>query len=261
MRMSLLEIVQDILNDTDSDEVNSINDTMESQQVAAIVRSTFFAMMTTRDWLHTRQGISLEAPGSTATPTHMKLGDKVKRLSFVNYNKVKLGETKKRYEEVKYLEPDDFLRYTNRRNSDESNIDVIQDLSGIELLIRNDLAPTYYTSFDDSTLVFDSYDGAVDDTLQESKVQAQGYVIPDWVHDDDFIPKLPDEAFPLLVEESKSKAAMKLWKTQDAKAEQEAGRQDRWLSRQAWKVKGGVQYPDYGRRSTKPSRDVTFRKD
>lgn len=259
MKMTLLEVVQDILNDMDSDEVNSIDDTMESQQVAQIVKSTYFALISNRNWPHLKRGISLDAPGSTATPTHMLLQDNVKELSFINYNKAKTGETRKQYQPVKWREPDDFLRMTNRRNSDESFVDVIIDPSGIELLIRNDKAPEYYTSFDDSHVVFDSYDISVDDTLQESKVQAQGYVNPIWLSEDDFIPDLPEEAFTLLLEEAKSRASLKLKQTQDIKAEQEASRQNRWLSRKAWRVHGGIEYPNYGRNNNKGQRDPTFR--
>lgn len=249
--MTLLDIVQDIMNDLDTDEVNSIFDTVESQQVAQIVKSTYYAIISNRNWPHTKRGISLEAPGSTATPTHMKLADTVKELCFVNYNKANNGETRRRYDAVKWREPDDFLRYLNQRDSDQDNIDIIQDPSGIELLIRNDLAPSYYTSFDDSTLVFDSYDSSVNDTLVSTKVQANGYVIPSWSMVDEFIPDLPDEAFTLLTEEAKSKASVKLRQVEDPKAEQEAGRQNRWLSRKAWRVEGGIQYPNYGRNTQK----------
>lgn len=261
MKMTLLELVQDILSDLDSDEVNSISDTQESEQIAQIVKSTFYAQMNTRNWPHTRKLIRLESSGSDALPTHTKLADPVKELISVSYNCVKLGETKRQYRNIKYVNPDDFLRVTNRRNSDESNIDIIVDPTGVELLIRNDLAPTYLTSFDDETIVFDSYDSSVDDTIQNSKVQAMGYVIPGWSTEDDFIPDLPDEAFTALLEEAKSRAALKLKQTADQKAEQEAGRQNRWLSRKAWRVAGGVKYPDYGRKGRNCYRDPTFRQD
>ena len=261
MKMTLLEIVQDILNDLDSDNVNSIGDTVESEQVAQIVKSTYFAIISNRNWPHTAKTISLTASGNPAYPTHMKLDDKVKELLFINYNKAKVNDTRRLYDAVRWREPDEFLRITNNRNSDQDVIDIIQDYTGVELLIRNDQPPSYCTSFDDNYIVFDSYDKAVDDTLQESKVQAQGYVYPTWEMLDEFIPALPDEAFTLLLEEAKSRASLKLKQTQDIKAEQEAGRQNRWLSRKDWRVHGGIQYPDYGRRNRKYHRDPTFRTD
>lgn len=259
MKMTLLEIVIDILNDMDGDEVNSIDDTVESGQVAQIVKSTYFAMLSNRNWPHTRQTIQISPSGDSALPTHMNVQETIKELCFINYNKHKIGETRKLYQPVKYLYPDDFLRVINRRNNDSGEVDIITDPTGVELLVRNDTAPTYYTSFDDEALVFDSYDSAVDTTLQQSKVQAQAYVMPEWEHVDEAIPDLPIEAFTALLEESKSRAMLKLKQVQDVKAEQEAGRQQRWLARKARVVNGGVRYPNYGR-ARSGRRDSTFKR-
>jgi hypothetical protein len=250
MKMTLLEIVVDILSDMDGDEVNSIDDTVEATQVAQIVKSTYMAMMSNRNWPHTRQTIQISPSGDSALPTHMNIQETIKDLCFINYNKHKAGETRKLYQPVKYLYPDDFLRVVNRRNNDTDTVDIITDPTGVELLIRNDTAPTYYTSFDDEVLVFDSYDKYVDSTLQESKIQAQAYVMPTWVHRDSATPDLPAEAFTALLEESKSRAMLKLKQVQDVKAEQEASRQQRWLARKARTVNGGVRYPNYGRRGS-----------
>ena len=69
-----------------------------------------------------------------------------------------------------------------------------------------------------------------------------------WSSADDFIPDLPENAFTALVEEAKSKAALRLAQKPDEKAEQEAGRQNRWLARRARRINGGIQYPNYGRK-------------
>jgi len=122
------------------------------------------------------------------------------------------------------------------------------DSSGVELMILNDRPPNKYTSFDDNTVVFDSFDNAVETTIQQSKVQARAVSAPSWTHEDTFIPKLPDEAFTLLLEEAKSRAFNALKQIGNSKAEQESGRQNRWLARNDWRVKGGIKYPDYGRR-------------
>lgn len=257
---TLLEIVQEILSDMDSDDVNSISDTEEAGQVATIIKSTYDAMMSNRNWPHTRKAINLTASGDSLLPTHMELAEEIKEMISVYYEKHKLDETRLRYEPVKWLEPDDFLRYTNKRNSDADNVMTVEDPSGIQLLIINDKAPTYYTSFDDSTLVFDSYDSEVDSTLQSSKTQARAYTMPELLIDDDTVPDLPKEAFAALIEEAKSKCMLKLKQMEDIKAEQESGRQTRWLSRKAWRAHGGIRYPDYGRKRGR-WRDATFEKD
>lgn len=257
---NLLSIVQDILSDMDSDVINSIDDTDEAGQVAAIVKSTYEAMLSNRNWPHTARIINLTASTDNLFPTYMTIEDDVKEFISIFYDKHRSDDTRLRYQEVKYKDPDDFLRYINGRDSTATNMDLVIDPSGVTLIIQNDRAPSYYTSFDDTTLVFDSYDSAVDTTLQSSKTQARAYTMPVFTISDTFIPDLPQEAFSALIEEAKSKAQFKLKQMQDIKSEQEASRQQRWLARKDWRVHGGIPYPDYGRKRRGPyQRDPTFR--
>lgn len=251
MKYTLLEIVQDILNDMDSDPVNSINDTIESQQVAQIVKTCYNKMMSNRNWPHQRQLIQLNSSGSAAKPTYLKSPDGMKELIFFKYDKKKLGDTKIQLQDVTYKTPDDFLRYVSSRNSEADNVVAIADFSGSQILVFNDRAPTYWTSFDDDYVVCDSYDNTVDSTLQKSKTQCLAYMEASWTHTDSAIPNIPEEAFAALIEDSKSTAFLSLKQMPNEKAETESQRQNRWLSRKAWKVKGGLQYPDYGRKSRK----------
>lgn len=251
-KMTLLELTQDILSSMDSDEVNSINDTVESSQVAAIIKNTYRAILTNRDWPHTKKLIELQASGNSTLPTHMSIVDDVKKIDFVRYNVAKASDgARRKFADIHWLEVDDFLRRLNALDNTKSNIMTVTDpSSNIPLSIRTDLAPTYYTSFDDKNIVFDSFDSAVDSTLQTSKTQVYGYVYPQWQMQDDYIPDLPNTAFTLLLEESKSRAFIELKQIANQKAEQEAQRQNSWLSRRDRRIKGGIRFPDYGRRTT-----------
>ena len=261
MKYTLLEIVTDIVNDMDGDFINSINDTDEASQVAQIVKTTYQAIMSNRNWPHTARVLNITASGDLDLPTHTRIEDNVKEVISVYYDVKQDGDNRLNYQQIKYLEPDDFLRYTNSRNSEDVNSIVILDPSGIKLIVSTNKAPEYYTSFDDTTIVFDSYDSAVDSTIQSTKTQIRAYIIPTFELDDDYTPDLPDEAFALLIEEAKSKAMFKLKQTQDIKAEQEAGRQNRWLSRKSWRVHEKDIYPyNYGRGRHGRRRDPTFRR-
>lgn len=251
MKKTLLEIVQDILNDLDSDEVNSIDDTTESQQVAQIVKTCFEEIIGNRNWPHLKKLIQLEASNSLQRPNYLKIPELVKELLSFQYNSVKAGDTSIKYKEVVYKYPDEFLSIVNNRNSSLSTTSVITDTSGTKLIIYNNQSPQFWTSFDDESIVCDSYDAAVDDTLKQSKTQVVAYVEPTWLHEDTAIPDLPSEAFPLLQAEAKSTAFVALKQLANQKAEQKASRQQRWLSRKAWKAKGGVRYEDYGRKGRK----------
>lgn len=252
-KFTVLQMVQDILNDMDSDEINSIDDTLEATQVAQIIKTTYLSMMSNRNWSHTATAVQLEPYGDSAYPTHMYITDDIKELieGSVRYNCINSGDTRRKYKQMIWKEPDEFLNIINQRNNDNSDVDIITDTSGIELLIKNDTNPTYYTSFDDYYLVFDAYDSSIESNLQKSKTQARAYTIPDFTITDSFVPDLPEEAFIALLEESKSRAQFKLHQVQDVKAEQDATRQNRWLSRKQWRINGGIKFPDYGRKSKK----------
>lgn len=279
---TLLEITQDILNDISGDEVNSIDDTVESSQVASIVKSTFFDMMSTRNWTHTRKLIRLQASGDSCRPTHMSLDPNVKELIVVNYDKARVtysdvncaycympdfGRVSKRsMQEVKYINPEDFLRLSNNRNNMSQNITTVcDDPSNIILNIDNQNPPTYFTSFNDQVIVFDSWDSNIEDTMQEIKTQVFAYVMPSWVHLDSGVPDLPIEAFPQLIEEAKSRCALKLRQQADQKAEQASQSSKRWLARKDWTVAGGIKFNNYGRNrggyGGPNHRDPTFRRD
>ena len=48
VKKTLLQIVQNILSDMDSEDVNSLNDSIEAQQVASIVEDTYYNIIATR---------------------------------------------------------------------------------------------------------------------------------------------------------------------------------------------------------------------
>lgn len=248
MKMTLLEIVQDILNSMDSDEVNTITETIESDQVAQIVKTSYYELISRRDWAHLKELFELDPSGTSSRPTHMRVPSRIVEVREVKYNKLKSGETRKKYSEVSYMEPEKFLVLSNARNNDESNITVVEDSTGVELLIKNDVAPTYWTSFDDEYMVFDSYDSAVDTTLQSSKTQCWGIRQPQWTNSDSFTPDLPDDAFPLLLAEAKSVAQFQVRQFADQASAAQARRQRFRMSQKSWTTAKQNRYPNYGRK-------------
>lgn len=241
-------MVQDILNDMDSDNVNSINDTVEALQVTQILKTTYFELMASKKWPHLKVATKLEASGDNNKPTHMKMPELMQFVENIFYNKQKSTETRVKYDEIIYCEPDEFLELLNSRNQDDTNITKYSDYSGIDLLIATNVAPTYYTSFDDEYLVFDSYDSDVDTTLQASKTQIIGYKEPTWTTSDTFIPDMPSKYFPMLQAETKATCFASIKQMPNVKEEQKARRQRTWLSREKWRQNGGIKFPDYGRK-------------
>ena len=247
MKLTLLEIVQDIMNDMDGDNVNSINDTIESQQVTQIVKTTYLEMLANRNWPHMHTIFNCNSLSDIDYPSCLRIPDNIKEVKWIRYNKRTSTTSKDKYEEVTYLQPEDFFDYCSQRDSTTSIIQSVK-INGVSLNIRNDQAPQYWTSFDDSVLVFDSWNSTIEDTVQQGKNSCWGVKNPEWTGLDNSIPDLPAEAFPALVEEAKSTAFYALRQVANEKAEQKATRQNRWLSRKAWRAKGGIRLPNYGRR-------------
>lgn len=247
MSKTLLSIVQDILSDMNGDVVNSIFDTEEAEQVARIVVSTHDNLVSKETWASMRQPVKLTPSGDSEKPTHMTLPTNVKELEAVFYDTRKNTTDKKQYTKLKYYYPDDFLYKTNNRDSTSTKVKTVVDPSGIELLITNDQPPSFFTSFDDNVLVFDSWDLSLENTLQESKTQVLAYILPTLALQDTAVPSLPLDSFRMLIEEATSRAQWKTREFQDVKSEQEANKQRRTLSRKNWRVNRQQRYPNYGR--------------
>ncbi len=116
-KLTLLEIVTDVLNEMDSDEVNSINDTIEAQQVAQIVKTAYYNIIDGRDWPHLNKLTQLNASGYTNKPTLMYIPEVVTKVHWIKYNKRKSTDTRDYFVDVTYMEPEDFIDHCNQRDS------------------------------------------------------------------------------------------------------------------------------------------------
>lgn len=250
MKRTLLSMVQDILSALDSDEVNSIDDTIESTQIANILKNTYLNMASNKNWYGHKKLITFDHSGTTEKPTHLKSPENIKELHVFNYNKTKVDGGIE-YHPVKFLEPDSFLRRAGSLPHQPSHTKVVTDFGGTPIVVITNKAPSYWTTFDDEYIICDSYDSEVDDALKASKSQLHVTLLPTFNLVDDFVPELPAEAFSALFNEAKSVAFVELKQVANQKAEQEAVRQRAWLSRKDWQLQGGIKTANYGRRSVK----------
>ena len=246
--MTLLDMVQDILSDMDSDQVNSISDTVESLQVAQIIKSTYYNIVDGRDYPFLHELFQLDSSASVSRPTHMKLPETIIDLDWVKYNRKKASDTRNKYEKVKYLAPEEFLDLVNQRDSSNTTVQIVVDPTSIQLNILNNKAPEYFTSFDNETIVFDSFDSGLESTIQNSKLQCYGRRSVVFTLSDTFIPDLPVQMFSYLLSESKSVSFITLKQVPNQKAEQASISQKRRLSQDTWEIRNGIYYPNYGRK-------------
>jgi hypothetical protein len=234
-KKTLLDMTQNILNAMDSDEVNSIGDTVESLQVAEVIRETYEYITVGLDIPGRAGVIMLDACSDPDRPNHMTVPSNVERLEWIRYN----GE------EVVYKDPLTFVNYVaGRGNGDE-----VESIEGLN--IYNDRDPCCYTSFDDDTLVFDAYDNEAGATLMQSKTLCWGQRSLPFLMEDDFIPTLPLDMFPRLLAEAKAACFVNYKQVANSTEERRARNQKvvNMNSRfKAGTVKPIDRLPNYGRK-------------
>lgn len=282
MKLTLLQMTQNILSALDSDEVNSIGDTSESLQIATIIQTTYFNL-TSRAGLPDQIQLFQLTPSDDATKPVLMFKpanvDKVDWLKYLDTNPNDSGQVDQFgafshdlntdivqgsivppvaspvYKYVTLLPVQQFLDMVNNFNLNDSNVQSFAFTEGsntFNFYYRNDHQPMYATVVENFYFIFDSYDSTQDSTLQASKTMCSGQTIPVFVMQDNFIPDLDDYQFPLLLSEAKSLAYFELKQQVHQKAEQENKRQ--WSQVQKNKSIDNKpshfdQLPDFGRRA------------
>lgn len=164
------------------------------------------------------------------------------------------------YQYVTILPVQQFIEMTNGFNPSETDVESFvftNDLNGFPgeftFYYKTDKQPQYCTIISNYYVIFDGYDSTLDSTLQESKVMAEGSVIPTFTMADSFIPDISEDQVPLLLNEAKSLAYFELKQSVHSKAEQSAKRQWSSLQRNKAVVDSPTafqQLPNFGRPGT-----------
>lgn len=250
---TVLEMTQEILSSMSSDEVNSINDSPESLQVALILKRKFYDIASRGDLPEHTQLFQLNPSLDPTQPVMMFIPDGIGRVQYIKYfnSGTNVEETITSpqdpvvdddiapgvispvgYQYVTMLPIQQFLDMTSKFDPAMSFVDsfIFSDTSNnfpgdFTFYYRDDRQPSYCCILSNFYVIFDSYDNSQDDTLQASKTQVFGEVVPRFLMEDTFIPDLDAQQFPLLINEAKSLAFYELKQQPHAKAEQEVKRQ------------------------------------
>ena len=249
-KRTMLNMVQGILSAMDSDVVSSITETEEAMQVSRVIEDTYYDIVDEHDLAHTQDLFALEGLADTDKPTHMKLPQDVSKILWIKYDKRMEAGDPKDYQEVEYLEPKRFIEMCASRDStDTDNYKVVGYSNNIPIIINKTSPPTWWTSFDDEYIIFDSYYSTLDSTLQTAKTLCYGNMRPPFTSNSDtFVPDLPEQLFGLLYNEAMARS-MNLWRQSVLpKVEQAASRMRVRAQRNKWRQDMTHQGVDYGRR-------------
>lgn len=196
---TLLELVQDILSEADGDEVNSISDTIEADQVARVVRNEYKLIVDEFD-IKMHETLVKLAATSSSTPTQMTRPEGFHSIETIWYDVRAEASDDAKFQEISFRDPASFLETAMSLTGSDSDV-TTQSLgdSGFSLQVKNDKAPSYWTileGYDD--IIFDSYDVALETNLQASKTLVKGVQRPTLALSDSTVPDLPLNLMQLL---------------------------------------------------------------
>jgi len=249
-KMTLIDMTQNILSAMDSDYANSIGDSVEADQIATVIRETYYHLINNiLELPEHREIINLTGLGDTSHPNYLKLPDNVQRIDIFRYDKATAADTDTQYKNIDFLEPLVFQDKFNGRNESDSDVVAINDFAAGKILIEDDKHPNFWTTFDDLHIVCDSYDKTLESSLQQSRTFCYGLTEPTWTHDDVFIPDLDSHLFPLLLEEAKATCFVNFKQVANIKSEQKARKQLTQVhnKKHRRKVDNLDKQPDFGR--------------
>lgn len=225
-KYSLLKMTQLILSAMDSDEINSIGDTTEAQQVVDIIETVHDHLAATMQIPEHYDQFELDSYGSNSKPTLMLVPTLVEQIIWAKYDYRGNSETVRNMVPLTQLSNNEF---TQRMNSMDTADSTVVDFTWqnqlgetITFLVRNNAWPRYYCSPDDHTLVFDSYMAAEESRLTGSRTLCYGKVVQQFQRSDSFVANFDDQQFQLFYNEAKSQCFAELKQVANAAADRRA---------------------------------------
>ena len=212
MTVTLLSMVQDMLVSLDGTPVNSIADTEESASVASIIKQSYTDLVALWDLPENLAFYELEASGDPTKPTIMYRPAAARSLEWVKYDNKLPADVIVKFRPLTYIPLDNFLEmmYNTIEGLNVVEFQHTVGTASVDLLCTNDKHPEYYTTFDDRTLLFDSYLATEDTTLMKNKTLAYGLTDKTFSMTDGFAFPLDTQQVSLLFNAAKNQAFIEL---------------------------------------------------
>lgn len=252
-KLTLLQVVQKTLEALGSDEVNSISDTVEAEQVAQLAEDAYYELLNQKDWPFLQKLTVLESLADSDFPNYLRIPPDVVRIDEIKYDWTDTTDPDVGdllvLRNVRWISPQAFLQKTQSRNTQLGNIQVVVSMNGIKIPILNDTEALVWTSFDDTFVVFDAFNSDIESTLQGDKSQILSKCLPAFDLIDNFTPVATANFFQLWLAEIKRAAFIYFRQEVSTVDEAKARRGLAVLRRDASRTNNDDGKVKYGRRS------------
>lgn len=220
-RYTLLELVQEVSRHIGDKERFGLDEDLRVNDIANICISTLEGLCTRHQWEFLRD--RLLVPTTVTNKVVVTLPVTAVRVNKVKY---KIGTT---LTDMCYILPEDFLMMTATQ---ADNTEAVAVAGGGQVYVKTNAAPRYYTSFDEKSIVFDAYDGAVSGGIVAASVLVWADVELDTagareagLPKESWVPDIPVRLFSLWLWESVAACYNDVVGQESASANREARRQ------------------------------------
>lgn len=228
MRLTLLEMVQHILAAMGSDEVSNYNDTVESYQVSLLIQQCFYDCAVELGLPEHESMFELNASGDNAKPCIMFLPTACTRIDKIYYDNKQSGDTYSNMKLCDYMPFDQFITMQTALRGETTNVGeqvVTNNGESFNFMFASNRMPSFYTTCDDNTILFDAYDSSLDTTLTKAKSMCYGSVYPTFTLANNTYADLDPTQFPYLLAKAKTRAFNELKQTANQESAAEARKQ------------------------------------
>lgn len=206
MTMTLVEIAERVASYCNASHINSINDSDEALRIANIIKECYEEMILSKEIQTALELFQLQSVSDDDVPTRLELPEKALTLDIVKYT----NSQNKIYSPI-YVEPMTFIDRSLNEDIEQEFVKTVTDKeSGAVYNIRTNKDPSFYTIMSGTYLIFDSYNRDFEDSIQGRHALVYGHTLPEFKLEDDFIPDIQEQQFPVLVSRAKVAADMEL---------------------------------------------------
>ena len=229
---TVLEIVQDVLNEGDLDTVATWDETIESEQIGKMIETVFYEFHAA-NLIPSHQ--QLTNPGTATGNTYYTIPAATSEIFYIQH--VVTSTTT----DLTYLEPKKFMAIL-----DTTGTAVVDPGNGVSLNFNVSTAPLYWTSFDDTYICINSYD-----TTPPAVTALNMYTRtePSITIADGTVPDVPNDGMALFLAKVKGRALLVLNQEVNPKLEMEERKLEARFSRRDYISDGTIRTPNYGRKT------------
>lgn len=193
LKRTLLQVVQSTLGAMDSDAVDTIGETPESEQIVLVAQEVYHELATYQDIPQFQRIDQLLGSNDSALATVMRIPEECTDIGVVRYAHYH-DNGRIKMERIEYVDKNRFLDdllCLDVSDTDHIGENVFPD--NIRIPYHKDRNPTCWTTFDDNTIVFDAVNQDYENTLHNDKSVVISYVVPKFELEDDFVIPLPEQ--------------------------------------------------------------------